>query len=62
MSEDSYPPNGGTPPRSHDGRVTVDASDDLASAYRLFRRQDIRRLPVLDDDRLVRPDHRRSLR
>ncbi|MFI1972478.1 CBS domain-containing protein [Streptomyces cinnamoneus] len=33
--------------------VTVSASDDLDVAYQLFRREDIRRLPVLDGGRLV---------
>lgn len=33
--------------------ITVDASDDLECAYHLFRRHDIRRLPVLDDGRPV---------
>ncbi|MEV5379339.1 CBS domain-containing protein [Streptomyces nondiastaticus] len=33
--------------------VTVSASDDVDVAYRLYRREDIRRLPVLDAGRLV---------
>ncbi|MEV6191969.1 CBS domain-containing protein [Streptomyces sp. NPDC051920] len=33
--------------------VTVDADDDLQVAYRTFRRTGIRRLPVLDVDRVV---------
>ncbi|WP_338932778.1 CBS domain-containing protein [Streptomyces netropsis] len=33
--------------------VTVGASDDLDVAYQLYRREDIRRLPVLDGGRLA---------
>ncbi|MCC2274411.1 CBS domain-containing protein [Streptomyces sp. ET3-23] len=33
--------------------ITVGASDDLERAYHLFRRHDIRRLPVLDGGRPV---------
>lgn len=33
--------------------VTVDVTEDLAAAYRAFRRTGVRRLPVLDGDRLV---------
>lgn len=33
--------------------VTVSAADDLDVAYQLYRREDIRRLPVLDGGRLV---------
>lgn len=33
--------------------VTVDADDDLRVAYRTFRRTGVRRLPVLDGDRVV---------
>ncbi|MFI6445676.1 cyclic nucleotide-binding/CBS domain-containing protein [Kitasatospora sp. NPDC050543] len=33
--------------------VTVDVTDDLAAAYRAFRRTGVRRLPVLDGHRLV---------
>ncbi|WP_329560487.1 CBS domain-containing protein [Kitasatospora sp. NBC_01266] len=33
--------------------VTVDAADDLDSAYRTLRRSGVRRLPVLDGHRLV---------
>ncbi|WP_424887078.1 CBS domain-containing protein [Streptomyces sp. XH2] len=33
--------------------VTVSASDEVDVAYRLYRREDIRRLPVLDAGRLV---------
>ncbi|WP_327068602.1 CBS domain-containing protein [Kitasatospora sp. NBC_01302] len=33
--------------------VTLDVTDDLESAYRLFRRSGVRRLPVLDGHRPV---------
>src|SRR5690349_19405830 len=33
--------------------VTVDADDDLQVAYRTFRRTGVRRLPVLDANRVV---------
>ncbi|MCD9193334.1 CBS domain-containing protein [Streptomyces albireticuli] len=33
--------------------VTVSASEDLDVAYQLYRREDIRRLPVFDSGRLV---------
>ncbi|MFJ2782013.1 cyclic nucleotide-binding/CBS domain-containing protein [Kitasatospora sp. NPDC087315] len=33
--------------------VTVDATDDLEAAYRVFRRAGVRRLPVLDGHRPV---------
>jgi CBS domain-containing protein len=33
--------------------VTVDVADDVDEAYRAFRRSGVRRLPVLDGDRLV---------
>jgi signal-transduction protein with cAMP-binding, CBS, and nucleotidyltransferase domain len=33
--------------------TTVDAADDLGTAYRVFRRKGVRRLPVLDGGRLV---------
>ncbi|MFJ6140683.1 cyclic nucleotide-binding/CBS domain-containing protein [Kitasatospora sp. NPDC092286] len=33
--------------------VTVDATDDLEAAYRVFRRTGVRRLPVLDGHRPV---------
>ncbi|MET8946877.1 CBS domain-containing protein [Streptomyces sp. NPDC004542] len=33
--------------------VTVDADDDVRVAYRTFRRTGVRRLPVLDGDRVV---------
>ncbi|WP_371494693.1 CBS domain-containing protein [Kitasatospora sp. NBC_00374] len=33
--------------------VTVDATDDLETAYRAFRRAGVRRLPVVDRHRLV---------
>ncbi|WP_344439746.1 CBS domain-containing protein [Kitasatospora nipponensis] len=33
--------------------VTLDVTDDLETAYRLFRRSGVRRLPVLDDHRPV---------
>jgi signal-transduction protein with cAMP-binding, CBS, and nucleotidyltransferase domain len=33
--------------------VTVDAADDVHVAYRLFRRFGVRRLPVLEDHRVV---------
>jgi signal-transduction protein with cAMP-binding, CBS, and nucleotidyltransferase domain len=33
--------------------VTVDAADDVQTAYRTFRRSCVRRLPVLDGHRLV---------
>ncbi|MFE3638300.1 cyclic nucleotide-binding/CBS domain-containing protein [Streptomyces sp. NPDC059168] len=35
------------------GVVTVGATDDLQSAYRAFRRTGVRRLPVLEADRVV---------
>ncbi|GAA2804550.1 CBS domain-containing protein [Kitasatospora sp. CM 4170] len=33
--------------------VTVDVADELEAAYRAFRRAGVRRLPILDGDRLV---------
>ena len=33
--------------------ATLDATDDVEAAYRTFRRSGVRRLPVLDGDRLV---------
>ncbi|MFR9793189.1 CBS domain-containing protein [Streptomyces sp. MB22_4] len=33
--------------------VTLDAGDEIHAAYRTFRRTGVRRLPVLDDGRLV---------
>ncbi|WP_245984319.1 CBS domain-containing protein [Streptomyces tateyamensis] len=33
--------------------VTLDVADDLETAYRLFRRSGLRRLPVLDGERPV---------
>ena len=40
--------------------VTVDAADDVQTAYRTFRRSGVRRLPVLDGHRLVGAGHRPS--
>ncbi|MGW5433581.1 CBS domain-containing protein [Streptomyces sp. NPDC004059] len=42
------------------GIVTVDAADDVRTAYRTFRRSGVRRLPVLDEHRLVGAGHRPS--